>query len=300
MVSFKTLAIGLAGLFVLLIIAGFWISTGDGLGAISGCVSEVRLDGEISSEPTGLFSEPLTDSLLSELKDAAAKPGTRAIVLRINSPGGSGAASKDIFEGILRVSREKPIVAYVEEEAASGAYYAASAADDIVANPNSIVGNIGVRTTLFNYVGLFDKLGLHEEGLTTGELKDTGAPYRNSTDKERALLSALLNETFEVFISDVRVGRGTRLNEAKFREVLDGRILSPRQAFNAGLIDAIGTHRDALLRAAQLGNMTVKDDDVPVCESAPKLNLGDFLGKFGLTQALAMLSSSHGTRIAYR
>jgi len=247
----KTAVLALAVVFA----AVFLLSLFSTPGPAGKCVGVVKLDGEIVYSDGGfLDATPSSGRMTAALEEAEKDGEVAAVLLEINSPGGSAAATKEIYDAVAAL--EKPVVAYLGEVAASGGYYVASAADWIVANPNTVTGSIGARTTLVNYAELFQKIGLREESIQTGELKDIGAGYRNLTEKERGVLSALLNETFDNFRSDVLAARGGRINAALFAEAMDARILSAKQALRIGLADEIGSRKTALEKAASLGNLT--------------------------------------------
>lgn len=263
---------------------------GAGFGAEK-CVGRVQVRGEITYEGSGGFFEgsPPAEQIVQEIGNADADNRVGAILLDVDSPGGTPVASKEIFDAVKRA--EKPVVAYFGETAASGGYYVGSAADYIVANPNTITGSIGARLTLFNYAGLFEKLGLREESVQSGELKDIGAGYRNATEKERELLGRLINESAENFVSDVREAREGRLTNY-FEELLDARVVGAKDAKAAGLVDEIGGFRQAKLKAARLAGMNASDenlDSIEFCEFKPRRSFWD---------ALAGMSSDLGASFA--
>ncbi|MBI3587736.1 signal peptide peptidase SppA [Candidatus Micrarchaeota archaeon] len=259
----------------------------------AGCVGVVGVEGEITS--SGVSSvlsagEAPARDVVEQLRAAQADGAVGSILLHVNSPGGSGVASREIYDEVN--ASAKPVVAYFGEVAASGGYYVASPASYIVANPNAITGSIGVRATLLNYGGLFSKLGLREETIKTGEFKDVGTGGRNMTEGDRQLLSGLINETFANFINDVRAGRKGRLNEPLFAQALDARVMSARQAKAAGLIDEVGGRRAAVAIAAKLGNVTGTDENGMPKECS-------FERKGGLASLLSGLTSSFAKSLAY-
>ncbi|MFA6049110.1 MAG: signal peptide peptidase SppA [Candidatus Micrarchaeia archaeon] len=254
------------------------------------CVGVVLVQGEISTGGAGSLGGEGAQSgeVITELEGAEGDGRVSAIFLEINSPGGSAVASKEIFDAVREV-KTKPVIAYISEAGASGGYYVASAAETIVANPNAITGSIGARATLLNYGGLFGKVGLYEESLKSGELKDMGAGSRNMTDKEREIFSRMVNETFENFELDVRDARKGKLTAA-FEGVLDGRILTAKGALAAGLVDEIGTRKMALKKAAQLGGIPEGDGGkIEECTFARPSGLRELFSSLGSTAANAII-----------
>ncbi len=255
------------------------------------CVGVLHVSGEItsSSGPTVFSTHTFTpDDMREALAKADDDPDVASILIIIDSPGGSAVASKEAYD-IVRDAK-KPVVAYLGEVAASGGYYVASAADHIIANPNTLTGSIGARATLFSYEELFTKLGLREESLKTGEHKDIGAPYRNATEEERIILQSILNESFENFKADVVSSRGKKLNEQRFAQALDGRVLGAKAALSIGLVDEIGNRKKAMREAAALGNLTRNENELPQeCTLDREPTLID---------ALSQLSTSFGQGLA--
>lgn len=290
-----------AGIVALSFASADYSSFGEAFaGGGAGCVGIVRLQGEIVSEGALLSGEASPDELISALEKAGEDSSVGAVLLEVNSGGGSAVASKEIYDALREM--KKPSVSYLREIAASGAYYAASGTDYIVSNPNTITGSIGARATLINYEELFNKLGLRQENIKTGELKDIGEGHRNLTEKERLLLQALLNETFENFRADVQAGRQGKLNPALFQEALDARILSAKQAQRIGLVDEIGGRKQALLKAAQLANLSVQDaGEVEECELVERNAIYDLLSAFSasLARNVASALNSHSAGVRY-
>ncbi|MEK6902298.1 MAG: signal peptide peptidase SppA [archaeon] len=218
----------------------------------------VSIQGEISSSTsTGTIGY---QDVIDELEQADADPSVSVIFLDIDSAGGSVVASKQMVAKIRSV--KKPVVSWIGEVGASGAYYAASASDYIVADSDSITGSIGVISRQPNVEKLLDNLGISMEEITSGKLKGTGSPFNEFTDEEKELFQTLINQAFEGFVSDVRAFRGEKLDELKFSNVLDGRILSGKQALEVGLIDQTGTREEAMLKAAELGGIEGKPGTV--------------------------------------
>ncbi len=217
-------------------------------------IYEIRLEGVISAEKySGLFSaETVTpEEIISQLDEAEKNPNVKAILLRVNSPGGSPAATQEIYEELKK--KEKPIVVSVSEVCASGAYYISSAADRIIANRSSSVGSIGVIMQIPNYEGLYEQLGLKYITIKQGEFKDVGSPDRPVTEEEIEMLEAQLKEIYEQFISDVAQARNMEID--RVREMATGWVFLGTEALELGLIDGIGNYKDAINIAAELGGI---------------------------------------------
>ena len=222
-----------------------------------GCVGVVEIKGELTSADSDatLFSDAVKGSgtYAAEIEEAEARPDVKSILLLIESPGGSIVASREIYEAVKNAS--KPKVAYIDELAASGGYYAAMPTDYIVINPNALTGSIGAIITLQDMSGLFEKVGYNMTSIVSGEKKDMGSPGRQMSGSERAILQSIVDESFGEFRSSILESRGSRLNMTGFEAALDGRILSGRQARRIGLVDELGNRKQAVEKAAKLGGI---------------------------------------------
>jgi protease-4 len=176
-------------------------------------------------------------------------------VLRIDSPGGTVVAAQEIFAAVNRLREEKAkvVVVSMADIAASGGYYIACAADRILANPGTITGSIGVIMEFPNMQELFGKIGLKSTTIKSGEFKDTGNALREMTDRERAVLQALIDDVFGQFVQAVQEGRD--MSPEKVRELADGRIFTGNQALELGLVDEIGDMAGAIRAAADLAGI---------------------------------------------
>ena len=179
-------------------------------------------------------------------------PSVKAVVLRINSPGGAVAPAQEIYQEVLKFRREtrKPVVASLASVAASGGYYIAAAADRIVANPGSITGSIGVIMQIPNLGGLLQKVGVKTTVIKAGEHKDLASITRELTEAERRILQEVMDDVHSQFIEAVAAGR--RLERARVEPLADGRIFSGRQALTLGLVDELGDLADAIQRAGKM------------------------------------------------
>ena len=180
----------------------------------------------------------------------------KAIVLRIDSPGGTVGPSQEIYLEIMRLRRKKPIVASLGSVAASGSYYIASAANKIVASPGTITGSIGVKMEFVNIQQLLNKLGLEPVVIKSGIFKDIGSPTRKMSKEERMLLERVIKDVHTQFVEAIAKGRGLPLD--KVEEIADGRIFTGRRAKELGLVDRLGNLQDAIMLAAKLGGIRGK------------------------------------------
>jgi len=219
-------------------------------------VAIVRVEGVIlsGSPPVSPFSSTggaYSDQIVEYLKRAQEDASVKAIVLRINSPGGSVVASDEIYQQILKM--DKPIVVSMGELAASGGYYISAPADIIMANPATLTGSIGVITQVPNLEELMQKIGVEVVVIKSGIHKDEGSPFREMTEEEKAIWQAIIDEAYDQFVSIV--ARGRDLPEEKVREIADGRVYTGQQALELGLVDELGNLPEAIERAAELGGI---------------------------------------------
>ncbi len=177
----------------------------------------------------------------------------RAVVVRVNSPGGAVGPSQEIYREIRKTAQAKKVVASLGAVAASGGYYIASACDGIVSNPGTLTGSIGVIMGYTNIRGLLDKIGLYPVVIKSGKYKDIGSPVREMTPEERRILEDFADQVHGQFIRDVAQGRGLAVD--KVRKVADGRIFSGQEAQKLGLVDRLGNLDDAVAWAAQMAGI---------------------------------------------
>jgi protease-4 len=197
----------------------------------------------------GVISHDLTERTVRQLTKYADDPSIKAIVLRIDSPGGGVASSQEISEEIKRVrSVGKLVVASMGSVAASGGYYIACVADRIFANAGTVTGSIGVIAQLAQASELLHKIGIETTVVTSGPFKDSGNPTRPLRPEDRQVFQALVNDVYEQFVEAVAQGRNLPLPEV--RQAADGRIFTGRQAKDLGLIDELGSLHDAIRYAA--------------------------------------------------
>jgi len=223
---------------------------------ISNMISNVE-----SSGPFGLGQRPGTTARVREQLDKAAEDEeVKAIVLRINSPGGTVTASDMIFHDIMEMKSKRgiPVVAQILDMGTSGAYYAALAADEIVASPTTVTGSVGVILSGANFSGLMEKIGVKDQTLKTGLHKDSGSPLRPMTPEDSQLLQAVLADLQSRFLATVRERRPQMSAEA-LRTMGDGRIVTASQALALGVVDRIGYLDDTIKAVeAKLGAGTAQ------------------------------------------
>lgn len=195
-----------------------------------------------------------TSQTMLDLERAEKDRSLKAVVLRIDSPGGSAAASHELYEQVLRLKRSgKKVVASFGDTAASGGYYVAAAADKIVALPSTITGSIGVISTVPNLQELYGKIGYREYVFKSGAHKDMLSPSRPLTPEEQQIMQGIIEETYNQFV-DV-VAKGRNLPVERVRRLADGRIYTGSQAKELGLVDELGGKREAIALAAELAGI---------------------------------------------
>jgi protease-4 len=226
---------------------------GGSFGSYGDSIALIHVDGVIAGTGSEFDGVITPEAMLSKLDQALADSSVKAILLRIDSPGGTVAASQEIAIEVARASEEKPVIASIGDVGASGAYMIASQCDEIVAAPTSAVGSIGVITQIPNVAGLLDKLGVEFTVLTAGEYKDAGSPFRSMTATETALIQTEVDIAYDEFIRIVAEGR--ELPEPDVREMATGFAWSALVAKDMGLVDTLGNFNDAIDRAADLGGI---------------------------------------------
>lgn len=218
---------------------------GDGGFAFGPRVAVVELEGVILD----------VEELLADLKRHRENPSVRAVVIRINSPGGVVGPTQDLHQALRRIREAgKPVVASIGSVAASGGYYVAVAADQVYASPGSLTGSIGVILQLANLEGLLKKVGVGYTVVKAGHFKDIGNLAREMTGEERRILQSLLDDVHGQFIDAVAEGR--RLDRAAVVGVADGRIFSGAQAMALKMVDELGSLEDAVAGAARLAGIS--------------------------------------------
>ena len=214
------------------------------------------------------------DDVVEVIDGYAEDDAVRAVVVRLNTPGGGVSATQEIVTAIRRLRETgRPVIASMGTVAASGGYYVAAACDTIVATPGTVTGSIGVIAKYPEITGLLDKLGVGFNVVKSGTFKDTGSISREMTDEERALLEAVVLDIHDQFVEAIVDGRG--LDEDYVREYADGRIFSGRQGHELGFVDELGDFRAALDIAGELSGLGA---DPPVTRSG-KADIWDMLAE---------------------
>ncbi|HMK61871.1 MAG TPA: signal peptide peptidase SppA [Dissulfurispiraceae bacterium] len=217
-------------------------------------VAIVRVEGPIIEAKT------VVDEIKGYVKDASVK----AIVLRVDSPGGGVVPSQEIYDEIRKAKESKKVVVSMGSVAASGGYYISVPADRIIANQGTITGSIGVIMVVPNLKGLLDKVGIKTEVVKSGKNKDLASVFRGIGESEREIIQGVMDDVHEQFISAVAEGRKMPIDKA--RKISDGRIFSGRQAVAIGLVDETGDLDDAVKVAAKLGGIEGEPETISKSE----------------------------------
>jgi protease-4 len=249
----KLVTLVVIALIVLPIIAGAIASVGKGGGPK---VAVVELEGPI---------EDVTD-VLKALYQESRNKDSKAIVLRVDSPGGAVAPSEEVYNAVRKLKALKPIVVSMGSVAASGGLYASLAATKIFCQPGTQTGSIGVVMQIPNFTAAADKVGISMITVKSGALKDVGNQFRQITDEERKYLEDTASKVHSLFIKAVATGRG--IPEEKVRQFADGRLLIGHEAKELGLVDGFGDVYDAAREGLTLAGVTLKDDELPTLHYA--------------------------------
>jgi protease-4 len=256
---------------------------------IGDAVAVIELEGSISSGSQDYLAiSGITPNRVRVLlAQATANPSVKAVVVRVNSPGGSPVPSDEIYRALLAF--EKPVVISMGDVAASGGYYIACAGDHIIAHPDTLTGSIGVTSQFLTIEGLLEKVGVEAVVLTTGPRKDIGSPFREMTEEEKKVWQEILDQAYEDFVGVVVEAR--ELPEETVRELADGSVYTGRQAVELGLADAVGTRDDAISKAADLGGIEGRPR---VLELTPQPGLLEIFYSFQARSTVAQLDELLG------
>ncbi len=212
-------------------------------------IALIDISGFISQEkPSGLIPQPdMVSRLKEELTAAAKDEKVKAILLRVNSPGGTITASDLIYHEVLQFKKKtgKKVIVSILDLGASGAYYIAMAADKIVVHPTSVIGSIGVIMMHVNFEGLMEKVGVSAEAIKSGPLKDMGTPVRPLSSESRAVLQGVIDDMYARFLMVIGENR-KNLSADQIRKLADGRVYTASEALKFGLVDSIGYLHEAI------------------------------------------------------
>jgi len=258
-------ALGLGGIFYLVMVLASLMSSGRASKPItsitgSGKVALLKIEGVLLS----------SEHIVEEINDYADDSSIKAIIVRVDSPGGGVVPSQEIYNALLNARKEgKKVVISMGSVAASGGYYIAAAADRIVANPGTLTGSLGVKMEFANIEKLLEKVGVRGMVIKAGEFKDIGSPYRDMTEPEKKLLQGVIDDVHTQFIEAVAKGRS--LDSAVVRGIADGRIFTGRQALDLKLVDQLGDLEDSIRTAAELAGIKGKPSIVKKQKKLPFL-----------------------------
>ncbi len=268
-------------------------------------VGIVRVEGTIQMAGA---SSPLAmgqgaESIIRRLDDLEHNGDIKAVVVRINSPGGTVGASQEIYQKLWKLRKKNiPLVASMGEMAASGGYYVASACNYIVANHGTITGSIGVIAMSPNLRGLFQKIGVDMNVIKSGKYKDILSSFRDLRPEERELIQDMIDSSYRKFLKDVALGRNQ--NESDIEPIADGRVMSGETALKYKLVDMLGTFEDAIDKARQMAKLS---EECPVYEETktPFEQMfmrmeGMFRGGSLVDQGLRELRIDNNYRVEYR
>jgi len=243
-VLFGILLLICVGLAFFFLVNAFFSSGRDGYSLpVGNKVAIVAVEGVITS----------SEDIIREIEDFAGNDHVKAIVLRIDSPGGSVAPSQEIYDAVLEAGKKKKIVASMGSVAASGGYLIACSADKIVANPGTITGSISAIMHFANLQELMRKIGVSSSVVKSGKYKDIGSPVREMTDEEKVLIQQLVDDVYDQFLDTVSQRR--KMPKEEVRLLADGRILTGRQAQKVGLVDFLGNQKYAVRLAGRMAGI---------------------------------------------
>ncbi len=286
--AFSGCALVFVGLFLLFVLAATRTDSSD-ISLSAEKVAVVPIEGEILD----------ARETLDLLHKYAHNRTVKAVVVRINSPGGAIAPSQEIYSAIRKIRENgKPVVASMDSVAASGGYYIASACDPIVANSGTITGSIGVILQWFELKDLIQWAKMKPETITSGAMKDAGNPYREMTDAEREYFKGIVTQLHTQFVRDVAEGRKPKLKLDDVARIADGRIFTGEQALALKLVDQIGTIDDAVRTAGKLGR--IEGEPARLWPRRREMTLFDLLTEDGANAVLERIANRRVPKFMYR
>lgn len=218
-------------------------------------IGVIEINGVLGGTSTGTLMQGTgADSgvIMQTIRDAREREDIKAVVLRINSPGGTAVAAEEISIELDKLRETgKPVITSMGDVCASGGYWIACSSDYIVANASTLTGSIGSIVEISNLQGLYEKLGIKHEVIKSGDLKDMGSSARELTEQEKAIFEDLVGTSYERFLSQVLTGRKDKITETELLSIADGRVFSGSKASELGLVDSLGNYYDAINIAEQ-------------------------------------------------
>lgn len=211
--------------------------------------------------------------IIEEIEDYSDNSSIKAVVLRVDSPGGGVAPAQEIYEEVIKLKAKKKVVVSMGSVAASGGYYVSCPADKIVANAGTLTGSLGVIMEIPNFEGLMEKIGVKTEVIKSGKHKDMASVFKSMTGEERKILQAVLDDVHDQFINAVSEGRNMPYDDVK--KIADGRIFTGRKAKELGLVDELGNLDDAIRLAGKLSGIRGKPD---VVYKKERISLWEIIG----------------------
>ena len=244
----------------------------------------IDIDGTISAAlETGFLAreKSVVARVFERLERAAADPWVKAVILRLDTPGGEVTASDIIYHEVLRFKERtgRPVIGLMMSVAASGGYYIASACDAIIAHPSTLTGSIGVISIYPSVEALMAKIGVKVDVIKSGPSKDSGSPFRDMTEDERKIFQGIIDEFYEGFLAVVAKGRQGKIATADLRRIADGRVYTAPQALKLGLIDALGYFDDAFAKAKDMASL--KSAQLVSYTYFPKTKSNIYAGRLG-------------------
>lgn len=220
-------------------------------------IAVVQINGPISGVPAWMDnSSSAAADIMEAIRKAGKREDVKALVVRIDSPGGSAGASQEIALELDHLrNKGKPVVTSMGDVCASGGYWIACSTDHIVASGASLTGSIGVIMQLSNLEGLYEKLGIRNQTIKSGKHKDIGSTMREVSAEEEKILQELVDDSYQQFLTQVQKGRQEKISAEKLLEIADGRIFTGKQALELGLVDSLGNYYDAVRQAEKMAGI---------------------------------------------
>jgi len=281
------------GIFLLILIIVLFFIVIYGIATFSGDRSSFSLKDKIGIVTVeGIMKD--SSSVVNQLVRYGKDNSIKAVVLRIDSPGGGVVSAQETYKTVLSLKKKKKVVVSMGSVAASGGYYVACAADKIVANPGTITGSIGVIVNFSNVEELLKKIGLKTSNIKSGRYKDIGSPLRKMTPDERKLIKGVIDDIHDQFLEAVSLNR--KISKEKISDIADGRIFTGRQALKIGLVDYLGDKKYAINIAAKLSG--IKGEPEVVYPEEKGLKLWKYIVKEMVSVVVSELGEE-GSGISY-